>query len=216
MKTLLWVAVIALAGFPFSAAAPNPMPAMTISMDPSALTVNATAAQVSAVFNGEVMMDKLQVQTVTVDLVSSVDIGLAIGVEPHQMTFTTTEPQTFTCTVKVPLGTPLTYAQVYVNATGKTTLFTITGSCAAILYVDGPAPPHSSGNTTSNSTKNQTRPGEGNPTSSSGTGNDANFLLGMSKERFMLVAASATVIVIVVAAGGYRLARRKRARGQED
>lgn len=211
------VGLLACLLMPLSQAAVNPVPVIMIHMDPTQQSVNATVAQVSAVFNGEVAVDKLPVQTVTVDIVASVSTGWAISLEPTQMIFTSTTPQCFTCTVTVPQGTPLTYTQVNVSGTGTTALFSVTASCTSILNVDGPTPPKSSGNSTTNSTKKQTNTGDGNLTNNTGAGNDASFLLGLSKERFMLVAASVVVIVSVVAAGGYRISRRqKRARQQND
>ena len=62
----VWAVLFLMLAFPFSAAAPNPMPALTLTLSPTSMMVNATAVQVSAVFNGSVQVDKMQQQTVTV------------------------------------------------------------------------------------------------------------------------------------------------------
>jgi hypothetical protein len=178
-------------------------------MDLTDITVNAYYGPVNATFTGRVQVDKLPPQTVIVTLEAHVNTSWSISIEPAQMTFTSSGYQNFTCTVIVPQGTPRTTAQVLVNGTGRTTVFIVKSNCNSTLKVEGPAYPYPSGNTTSNSTQNQTLPGNGNSTSNSSAVNGGDYLLGLSKERFMLVAASAAVIVIAVAIVAFVRSRRK-------
>jgi hypothetical protein len=206
----VWAVLFLMLAFPFSAAAPNPVPAITIHMEPTTTTVNSTSALASAIFNGSVQVDKLQLQTVTVDLASSVENGLAATVEPASMTFTSAEPQNFTCTVTVPKGTPQQSTEVSMIGTGKTMLFTVTESCQCILVILGPAPPRSSGNSTNNSTGGQGGTGNGNQTSAnSGNGGPAGFG-GLKYEQLGILAAASILIVVVAGIVSYRQRAKKR------
>ena len=195
---------------PLAEAAPNPVPVVTIHLEPSQQAVNATAAQVSAIFNGTVSVDKMPIETVKVDLVSSVENGLPSSVTPNSMTFDNTDPQSFTCTVTVPMGTYEQYTTITIDATGRTYLFTVIASCKNTLVIEGPPPPsHKSNSTTTNSTTGQNKNTNGNQTSSN-SGGGSGELFGLKNEQLVYPLSAIIVILVVLATVAYRWRAKKR------
>ena len=89
-----------------SQAAVNPVPVLAIRLDAADQCARVTESAPGIVtFTGQASIDKLPVESCTVYLNSSTDTGWAALVSPTMTTFTSTSPQSFTCTVIVPPGT---------------------------------------------------------------------------------------------------------------
>lgn len=106
--TGIFVSLIVMSGLvmfiPMNATAgPNPIPALTVSLEPSSQTaVVSESAQGSVQFTGTIRIDKLPVERIVVTLTASVDTGWAAQCTPSSMVFTSTQPQSFSATVVVP------------------------------------------------------------------------------------------------------------------
>lgn len=208
MRALLLLAA-ALVCLPGASAIPG-VPTVAISLDPSSLSVNASNANQSAVFTGTVSVTKSQYLSATVTLTATVNEGWVATVEPASMTFTTTDPQPYTCKVTVPAATPGgTEAHLIVEGTIQSGLLQNSGEDQAVIQVVGTLPSNQTGNGTGG-TKPTTRdnhtqiaPGISSTSVSPG-------FLGLSNDQWMVLGV---VLVVVVAAAGVavRIRRRKRA-----
>ena len=90
-----------------SQAAANPVPVLALKLDTAQQAARVTESAPGIVsFTGQATIDKLPVERCVVTLTSSTDIGWVTQVSPSTAVFTATTPQSFTCTVVVPQGTP--------------------------------------------------------------------------------------------------------------
>ena len=210
MRPLLLVATMAILFAPLTAASPNPVPAMTIHLEPSSQTVNASVSPANATFKGEVQANITQYQTLSVALTVDVAPAWASSVTPANMTFTSSGSQAFAVNILVPADTTGVTGQLYINATGKTYLFTVTQTTAVLLIASGtPKPPANQ----TNATGQPSGTDSGNQTGSGGSGSaTGGGLFGLSKENTnILISAIVAVAVFVVGAGaGLAIVRRKR------
>jgi len=209
MRALLVLSIAVLVCLPFAAAAPNPIPSMTIKMDQSSQSVNATTANQSVTFTGSVSISKPTYLSATVTLTGAVDSGWQATVAPASMTFTSTTPQSFAATVVVPGGTAggneskLTVSGVIVSG-----FLQNTGSATAVIKVVGNVPP---ANQTGNNT-NGTQPSNGDNQTSINPGVTTTYgapgMLGFSYEQWGW--GIGVAVVVLVAVGVYVRARRRR------
>jgi hypothetical protein len=87
-------------------AAVNPVPVLSVKFDSANQNARVTESAPGIVtFTGQLSIDKLPVDRCIVTLNSSTDIGWASQVSPTTTVFTSTTPQSFSCTVIVPAGT---------------------------------------------------------------------------------------------------------------
>ena len=208
MRALLVLSIAVLVCLPFAAAAPNPIPSMTIKMDQSSQSVNATTANQSVTFTGSVSISKPTYLSATVTLTGAVDSGWQATVAPASMTFTSTTPQSFAATVVVPGGTAggneskLTISGVIVSGF----LQSSTTASATILVVGTLPATNQTGNNT-----NGTKPNGNNQTvipNGLTTTKGAPGFLGFSYEQWALISVVAVVVLVTV--GVYARARRRR------
>jgi len=197
MRALVLLSVAVLAVLPFTSALPGP-PTITIKIDQSTLRTNASRSNQPVTFTGSVTVAKSPYLGATVSLTSTVDKGWNSSVEPSSMTFTSTAPQTFTCTVTVPGGTPgATDAQLTVNGTVASGIFQNTGTASAMVTIVGTLPPPA--NQTGNGT-NGTKPTNGNNQTGTPTGFVSNQIspgfLGFSNDQWIIISALAVIVVI--------------------
>jgi len=88
-------------------AATNPAPVMTLWLDSPIQAAHVTESAPGIVtITGQMSIDKLPVERCGVSLRSSMDVGWPHQLSPTTAVFTSTTPQSFTCTVVVPQGTP--------------------------------------------------------------------------------------------------------------
>jgi len=208
MRVLVLMAVLVIVSAPFATAAPNPIPAMTIHLEPTTQTVNASVASVNASYDGEVKVDKMQYQTVTVTLTSGMNNGWTSSVTPAEMTFSSSNSQTFKVYVLVPAGTTGITGTLTVNASGRTNLFTVVQSTSVVLIASGtPKPPANQ----TNGTGQPSGTDSGNQTGSGGSGSvSGGGLFGLSKQNTYILTAAIVVGVFAAAGSGIALVRRKR------
>jgi hypothetical protein len=98
-------------------AAVNPVPVLAVKLDSANQDARVTESAPGIVtFTGQMSIDKLPVERCVVTLTSSTDIGWVSQVSPTTAVFTSTTPQSFTCTVVVPQGTANSqYGNLVVN-----------------------------------------------------------------------------------------------------
>ena len=98
-------------------AAVNPVPVLAVRLDSANQNARVTESSPGIVtFTGQASIDKLPVEYCVVTLNSSTDIGWISLVSPSTAVFTSTTPQSFTCTVIVPPGTPNSeYGNLVIN-----------------------------------------------------------------------------------------------------
>lgn len=90
-----------------SQAAINPVPVLTLKLDPASLSAQPTESKVGIVtFTGTATIDKFPVERLVATLSSTVDQGWVSQMSPTTMVFTSTSPQTFTVSVVVPQDSP--------------------------------------------------------------------------------------------------------------
>jgi len=94
--------------FPVPAdAAVNPTPVLSLKLDSANQNARVTEGAPGIVhFTGQMSIDKLPVDRCVVTLASSTDPGWSSQVSPSTAVFNSTRPQSFTCCVVVPQGTP--------------------------------------------------------------------------------------------------------------
>jgi hypothetical protein len=192
-------------------AAINPVPVMALKIEPAMATVYTNSSSPSIVsFNGTCTVDKLPIERATVSLASSTDVGWVTQISPTTMVFTSTTPQSFTCTVVIPQGTPNMTGTLKVDGRVVAAGLQSTAETKALITNIGPPPFVPPANETANSTAaaavtlNQT----GNRTAvngTSGAGPSAG-LLGLSNNIWM----AAAVAVLAVGVAGYAASRRPR------
>jgi hypothetical protein len=212
MRALVLLSVAVLACLPLAGAAPNPVPSMTIRIDQSSLAVNASNASQTVTFTGSVSVNKSAYLSASVTLSAAVAAGWNASVAPAAMTFTSTSPQSFSCTVVVPAGTPGgNESQLTVSGTVVSGFLQNTAQATAMIRVTGTLPPPA--NQTGNGTGG-TKPSNGNNQTSVPTGLVSNQLsagfMGYSYEQWAYIAVAA-VAVIVAAAAVVRVRRRRKA-----
>jgi hypothetical protein len=210
MRGLLGLCIILTMILPVSQGAVNPVPVVSIRLDTASQNVNVTANSSAVVqFTGQCGVDKLPIEKVTVQLTSSVDKGWSAQVNPSSMLFTSTTPQSFTCTVTVPAGTPQdTYGKLTVTANATTNIFRTTTHTDALIAVNGPAPVNQTGNAT-NVTKGHA--GTNQTTNGTGTAGDgAGKFLGMGNDQLMMAGAAVVILLAAATAGAFVRVRRAR------
>ena len=212
MRALLFLAVAALVCLPFAGAVPNPVPSMTIRIDQPTLSANASTANQSVTFTGSVSVTKPTYLSATVTLAAAVDSGWQATVNPVSMTFTSTSPQSFACTVVVPAGTPGgNESQLTVSGTVVSGILQSVSEATAMIQVVGKLPPaanqtgNGSGGTKPSTGDNQTYvpPGLVSKTLSEG-------LLGYSYEQWGYISVAAVAVLVAVVAV-VRVRRRRKA-----
>ena len=118
--------------------AANPVPVLSLRLDAAGQNARVTGSAPGLVqFTGQAAIDKLPAERCLVTLTASTDTGWAAQVSPSTAVFTSTTPQSFTCTVVVPPGTAG-------NLTGNLTIRGRADTCglrslagvAAIITVD--------------------------------------------------------------------------------
>lgn len=211
MRFLFWVATMAIMCAPLATAAPNPVPAMTVHLEPASQTVNASLSPANATFNGYVRVDKMPYQTVTVSLASATNLGWASSVAPAEMTFTSNTDQSFVTSVAVPAGTTGMTCTLWINATGRTYVWVLTQSTSVIVSATGtPKPPANQTNATGqpNQTAGSNQTGSGGPGSVSGGGR-----AGLSLQNTLILAAVILVAVGASVGWGVHVRRHRRLEG---
>jgi len=210
MRALLLLSVLVLVSLPFSAA--SPVPTIEIKIDQASQRVNASNTNQSVVFTGSVTITKSAYLSATVTLAGTVDKGWNSSVSPATMTFTSTAPQTFTCTVTVPGGTPgATDAQLTVDGTVVSGIFQDAGTATSMITIVGTLPPPA--NQTGNGTGG-TKPGGGSNTTVIPTGLGStpvsDVIFGFSYLQWTIIGVVA-VVVLVTALAVVKVRRRKNA-----
>ena len=212
MRWLLAFCLILTMIIPICQGAVNPVPVLSISLDTPTQMANVTANSSAMVeFTGHCNVDKLPVERVVVQLTSSVDKGWNAPVDPSQMVFTSTTPQSFTCTVYVPGGTPGgTIGKLTITGTVTAKVLSSTTHTDATISVEGPAPVNQTGSATNgtkgNAGSNQTANGAG---TGSGGGGSGNFL-GLGQDQLMMAGAAVFIVIAASVAGLYVRIRRAR------
>jgi len=88
-------------------AALNPVPVLTLRLDPSSQPSQPTESSIGSVmFTGTATIDKFPVERLVATLNPSCDQGWVSIMSPTTMVFTSTTPQTFTVSVVIPQDTP--------------------------------------------------------------------------------------------------------------
>jgi hypothetical protein len=194
---------------PVSQGAVNPEPVLSIRLDTASQNANLTANTSASVrFTGTCAVDKLPIEKVTVELTSSVDRGWVSQVSPTSMVFTSTTPQSFTCTIVVPEGTTGgTFGKLTISGTAATNLLKSTSQTEAVISVEGPAPVNQTANGT-----NSTQPAGTGPANTTATmvtygGAQAKFF-GLAGEHWAILVV--VIVAAVAAAYGYSRSRRNR------
>jgi|GEM_PF-2991459 len=207
MRALVLLSVAMLAGLPFASAAP--VPTMTIQIDQSSLSVNASNSNQTLVFTGSVAVNKSAYLSATVTLSGTAGEGWPVDVSPTYMTFTTTTPQSFSATVMVPGNlTAGLHTDLTVNGVVVSGIFRSTASDSASIEIVGPPPANQTGNTT-NTTKPSTG-GSGNTTIPGFVSNPVTAgFLGFSNEQWVIIAVVAVVALAGAAAAMHARRRRK-------
>jgi hypothetical protein len=192
-------------------AAINPVPVLTLRLEPAMVTVNTNSSSPTIVqFNGTCTVDKLPIERATVTLTSSTDVGWVSQVSPTTMVFTSTTPQAFICTVVIPQGTPNMTGTLKVDGRAVAAGLQSTAETTALITNIGPPPYVPPANVTvnatlpagnaANRTDNQTA-----VNGTSGAGPSAG-LLGLSNNIWM----AAAVAVLAVGVAGYAASRKPR------
>ena len=217
MRACLPLAMVLIMLVPIGQGAVNPIPVLALKMDSANQNVNASAQIQIVVFNGTASVDKLPIERVVVELASAVDTGWASQISPAQMVFTSTVPQSFSCTVNIPAAIPGgAIAKLNVTGTASTNFLRSTASTQSIINVFGslPAPANQTANGT-NTTKAATAGTPGGPAALTARGTGK--FLGLSDDQLMMGAAGAMLLVVITTAGGYaRRARKRRAAQNVD
>jgi hypothetical protein len=197
----------------------NPVPVLAIKLDQAMATVytNSSAPSI-VVINGSCTVDKLPIERATVTLTSSTDVGWVSQISPTTMVFTSTAPQSFTCTVVVPQGTPNMTATLVVDGRAVAGGLQSTTETKALITNIGPPPYVPPANQTGNGTAAQ----EGlanrtaNITDQNGTaraGATGGGMLGMPNDLWIATAA----VVVVAGIAGYAIsAARTRRNSRAD
>ena len=211
MRAILLLSMLVLVCLPFSTA--YPVPTVAIKIDQSTLRTNASNANQPVIFTGSVTVTKSAYLSATVTLTGSVDKGWNASIEPASMTFTTTAPQAFTCTVTVPAGTPgATDAQLSVNGTVVSGIFQGLGTATAMITIVGTLPPPA--NQTGNGTGG-TKPGNGTNQTTIPDGLEshlvAEVVLGFTYVQWEMIGSVAVVVLISAGAVVKVRSRRKAA-----
>jgi hypothetical protein len=198
MRALLLVSIAALVCLPFAAA--NPVPSMAIKMDQSSLSVNAANASQPVTFTGSVSVNKSAYISATVTLTAAVDSGWQATLSPASMTFTTTTPQSFSCKVVVPAGTPGgNESRLTVSGTVVSGFLQNTATATATIMVTGTLPPPT--NQTANGTGG-TKPSDGGNQTVVQPGLTTTYgpagLLGYSYEQWAGIVAVVVVALVAV------------------
>ena len=209
MRALVLLSAALLVCLPCASA--SPIPTITITLDQSSASVNATNFSQPVIFTGSVSVNKSDFLSASVSLTSSVLEGWNSVVSPETMTFTTTTPQSFMCTVEVPAGTAGgTEAQLTVEGTVVSGILQAVSTAQATILVVGTLPPpvNQTGNTTN--TTDPTNGGSQNTTIPGFVSNTvAPGFLGFSNDQWMVIGVIA-VVVLIGAAVGVRSLRRRR------
>lgn len=198
MRALLLLSIAALVCLPAASALPG-VPTIAVRIDQSSLRVNASRSDQPVIFTGSVSITKSPYLSATVTLTGTVNKGWNSSVEPASMTFTTTAPQAFTCTVLVPGGTlGATDAQLSVDGTVVSGIFTNSSAATAMITIMGTLPP---ANQTGNGTGG-TKPSNGNNTTILPKGwtttQVSDGLLGFSWTQLSVVGVVAIIALIAV------------------
>lgn len=194
----------------------NPVPVLAIRLDQAAATVYTNASSPGIItFNGTCTVDKLPIERATVTLSSSTDVGWATQLSPTTMVFTSTTPQSFTCTVVVPQGTPNMTGTLVLNGRVVAGGLQSTSETKAVINNIGPPPYVPPANGTGNGTAPAGGPVDqaanitgGNVTS--GVANPGRGFLGLPNDLWM--AAAAAILVVGIAGYGASRARAGRVR----
>jgi hypothetical protein len=197
MRALLLVSISALVCLPFASALG---PAMTIRIDQSSLSVTAANTNQTVVFTGSVSVNKSSALSATVKLTAAVDSGWPATLDPAAMTFTSTTPQKFTCTVVVPSGTPGgNVSRLTVSGTVVVGILQNVAQATSTIEVKGTLP--SPINQTTNGTGG-TKPSDGSNQTVVQPGLTTTYgpagLLGYSYVQWAEIAAGVVVALVVL------------------
>jgi hypothetical protein len=210
MRALLFLSVAALVCLPLAGA--SPVPTIAVRIDQSSLSVNATTNSQPVTFTGSVTITKSAYLSATVTLTAAVDSGWQATVNPVSMTFTTTSPQSFACTVVVPAGTPGgNESQLTVSGTVVSGILQNVAEATAIVKVVGTLPPPA--NQTGNGTGG-TKPSTGDnqtyvPPGLVSKQLSAGFM-GYTYEQWGYLSVAAVAVLVAVVAV-VRVRRRRKA-----
>jgi len=121
-----------------SQAAVNPVPVLALKLDSANQNARVTESAPGIVtFTGSMSIDKLPVERCVVTMTSSTDIGWVSQVSPTTAVFTSTTPQSFTCTVVVPQGTAnAQYGKLVINGRAVAGGLQSTAVTEGIIAVD--------------------------------------------------------------------------------
>lgn len=137
LAALIMLLGVALVIAPPASAGVNPVPALTISLDPSSQEAKVSeSAQGAVQFTGSVKVDKLPVERISVVLTSSVDAGWPSQCSPSMMVITDVSAHSFSVTTIVPQATPSNIiGNLKVDAKGQGGGFVCTGAAQVIITV---------------------------------------------------------------------------------
>ena len=218
MRGAALMAIFVVLLFPLGSALSPIQPALMLTLEPTAVTVNSLPdAKVTVNFNGTVRVDKLPLERIVVTLIPEVDEGWPCNLSPTSMVVTDEQPHPFTCIVTVPENTQNVSATLKVEGTGRGGGFVVTALAQSTINVFWYPPANWTGGTAGTNTTggtsgtgsagtNQTIPG-GNQSSTGGP-----FRLG----PLDMTGLAVLVVVLAVAASGAYWIRRRKLRRQND
>jgi len=210
MRAFLWISILAILGLPMASSIPAPtIPELVIKFDQASVSVNASNRSQSIAFTGQVTVTKSPYLKATVSLQASVDKGWDATVDPSQMTFTSTEPQSFNCTVDVLQNTPGgTTVRLIVNGSISSGIFVNTANATAAITVTGSLPASTNQSGVGKPGGNLTD--TGNPATWGNNSAGKNDIMGQLRNNALPLGATVVVILFVAAVAGYARLRSKR------
>ena len=124
-------------------AAPNPIPAVSVSLYPSQQRAEVTNEKGQVVsFGGNLSVDQLDIITTDVTLTASIDTDWVIVISPQSFTFSQSGTAKFTVSVTVPAGTNSTETgDLIVTASAKVPILApILSTASAVVMVRNSSP----------------------------------------------------------------------------
>ena len=194
---------------PAATASPNPVPALTLSIDPSSISLNNSSQTQTAVFNGTLSVDKLPLTKFNATIISSVSTNWSSTCTPSEFNLTSTTSQNFTCTVVVPGNTGGLIGAVKIDARGQGSGFVALASAQVIVAVSAPPKNQTGDGKPGNTTDNTTEDGPAYTLIPSTTGRS-----GIDPFRALLLAVAMGASCIgIYAVGRKRSTKRPKKRG---
>jgi hypothetical protein len=210
MRAFIWISILAILGLPVVSSIPAPtIPELEIKFDQASSSVNANASSQSVIFTGQVTVTKSPYLKAIVSLQASIDRGWDAVVVPSQMTFTSTDPQPFNCTVDIPPSTPggMT-AHLIINGSISSGIFVNTANATAAIMVTGTLPVSANQSGSGKPGGNQTDTGNSATWGNGSAGK--NDIFGQLGKNALPFTATVVIIILVASVAGYVRIRSKR------